>query len=91
MTKGLHALPAQRGSQSGLGSFPGGPSGELLTSGRPPHMLSMESSQEGVLGAVITGKGSALHPTGALLTGSEWMWQQPPILVREWEHGEEVC
>lgn len=30
-------FPAQRGSQSGLGSFPGGPSGELLTSGGPPH------------------------------------------------------
>ena len=51
-------------------------------------MLSVESSQEGFLGAVITGKGSTLHPTGAPLTGSKWMWQQHPILVQEWEHGE---
>lgn len=28
-------------------------------------MLSVEPSQEGFPGAVITGKGSTLHPTGA--------------------------
>lgn len=28
-------------------------------------MLSVELSQEGFLGAVITGEDSALHPTGA--------------------------
>lgn len=28
-------------------------------------MLSVELSQEGFPGAVITGKGSTLHPTGA--------------------------
>lgn len=52
-------------------------------------MLSVEPSQEGFLGAVITGEDSTLHPTGALITGPKLLQRQHPILVvQEWEHGE---
>lgn len=53
-------------------------------------MLSVEPSQEGSPGAVITGKGSALHSPGVPDHGPNVAAAAAPVLVRqERKHGEE--
>lgn len=57
--------------------------------------MSMEPSQEGFPGAVITGKGSPPPPPATplepQLTAPKWLLQQYPVLqVQAWESEAEI-